>query len=150
MHVRTLHHRVFPYAPFERHTQHHAFFGYETMAVDDLAELFWVMFPPWALPLMIASMLPMFAALYALVSPNAAWIFLLGALVYYATYEISHSLAHLPEAHALAGTGWVRAISHHHRVHHDPRLMKRWNFNFAVPIFDRLFGTLYGEIRRIQ
>ena len=142
IHIRSLHRRVFPYAPFERHTQHHAFFGYETMAVDRLADMYWVIFPPWALPLMTVMLVPIFL-LISLFSWNVAWIFLLAVFVYYGVYEIFHSFAHLPEGHPAAGIPWVRAITHHHRVHHDPRLMKRWNFNFAIPIFDRLFGTLY-------
>ena len=147
VHIRSLHKRVFPYAPFERHTQHHAFFGYETMSVDGLQDMYWVIFPPWALPLMTVTMLPIFALLSWLVSPNIGWIFLLAVFVYYGTYEIFHSFAHLPETHATAGIPWVRAITHHHRVHHDPRLMKRWNFNFAIPIFDRAFHTLYDPAR---
>ncbi|MGH7805455.1 MAG: sterol desaturase family protein [Candidatus Binatia bacterium] len=147
VHIRSLHRPVFPYAPFERHTQHHAFFGFETMAVDRLADMYWVIFPPWALPLMAVSLLPLFG-LFALFSWNAAWVFLLAVFVYYGVYEIFHSLAHLPGTHPAAGIPWVRAITHHHRVHHDPRLMKRWNFNFAMPIFDRLFGTLYPSPSR--
>ena len=138
VHVRTLHRRVFPYAPFERHIRHHAFFTHETMTVDSLDEIFWVMFPPWALPLMVAALLPFFALVAWVSSRNAAWIFLLAVFVYYGVYEIFHTLAHLPK-----GGGWLGAISEHHRVHHDPHLMKRWNFNFAIPAFDRLFGTLY-------
>ncbi len=34
-------------------------------------------------------------------------------------------------------------LRHHHTVHHDPRLMNRYNFNITYPIFDWLFGTWY-------
>lgn len=147
VHARSLHQRRFPYAPYERHTAHHVFFTYQSMAVDDLRDIRWVLFPPWALPLMVVTLLPIFALLRLVLPPNYGWIFLLAVIVYYGIYEVFHALAHLPEGHPLAGSRFVRAITRHHRVHHDRRLMKRFNFNFAIPIFDWLFGTIYDETR---
>jgi hypothetical protein len=143
LHRRVLHRRAFPYAAYHRHTCHHAFFGYDTMAIDHPSDFRWVMFPPWALPAMVAGVLPVSFAVRAVAGANRAWLFLLGVIVYYGVYEVFHALAHLPESHPIAGNPIVRAITRHHRVHHDPSLMRRWNFNFAIPIFDRLFGTLY-------
>jgi hypothetical protein len=143
IHRRSLHVRHFPYAPYERHKAHHAFFTYDDMAVDELRDMRWVMFPPWALPMMLAAALPFFALLRWTAPPNVAWLFLAAISLYYGIYEVFHSLAHLPAGHPLAGLAFVRAVTHHHRVHHDPRLMRRYNFNFALPLFDWLFGTLY-------
>lgn len=147
LHRTTLHHRVWPEAVYRRHVvEHHAFFTYETMAVDGPRDLHWVLFPPWALPMLTATSLPFFLVLAVLAPPNWPWLFLLAVVAYYGVYEVFHALAHLPDDTPLAGNPIVRAITYHHRVHHDPRLMSRWNFNFAIPVFDWLFGTLYrGE-----
>ncbi|MGH7823005.1 MAG: fatty acid hydroxylase family protein, partial [Candidatus Binatia bacterium] len=134
---------------YHRHVvEHHAFFTYDDMAVDSWRDIRWVLFPPWALPLMLATVAPIFALIWAVAPPNYPWLFLLAVVTYYGIYEFFHALAHLPADNPLAGNRLVRAVTHHHRVHHDPALMKRWNFNFAIPIFDWLFGTLYrGELR---
>lgn len=50
-------------------------------------------------------------------------------------------LAHIPATWPLARTAMVPAVTHHHRVHRDPRLVSRWKFNFALPLFDVLFGS---------
>ncbi len=137
-HRWTLHVPRFPRAVHHRHVvEHHAFFPAGRMDVDTRDDIRWVLFPPWALPLLVASVLPLFVALRLVAPPNRAWLFLLAVVVYYGIYEVLHTLAHMPAA----TRGLVRAVTEHHRVHHDPALMRRYNFNFAIPLFDRLFGT---------
>jgi sterol desaturase/sphingolipid hydroxylase (fatty acid hydroxylase superfamily) len=41
-----------------------------------------------------------------------------------------------------------QAMKEHHTIHHDPRMMRKWNFNIGTPLFDALFGTLTWERRR--
>ena len=145
VHRWSLHVPRFPRAVYHRHVvEHHAFFTFERMAVDGWEDLRWVLFPPWALPLLVVTVLPLVLAVRLLASPDASWLYLLGVIAYYGVYEVFHALAHLPAGHALAGNALVRAVTHHHRVHHDPALMRRYNFNFAIPLFDRLFGTTYA------
>ena len=146
VHRTRLHHPGFPHAVYHRHViEHHAFFTYETMAVDSSRDLRWVLFPPWALPLLVATNLPFFLLLQAFAPASWPWLFLLSVVGYYGIYEVFHAAAHLPAGAPLAGNRLVRAITYHHRVHHDPRLMSRWNFNFAIPVFDWLFGTLHPK-----
>ncbi len=128
---------------YERHIAHHAFFTYDAMGVDEMRDLRWVLFPVWAFPAILLTITPLVLALWTWTTPNLACLFLLAVLVYYTAYEFFHTMAHLPEEHWLAGRHIVRSLTHHHRVHHDPRLMRRYNFNFAVPLFDGLFGTMY-------
>jgi sterol desaturase/sphingolipid hydroxylase (fatty acid hydroxylase superfamily) len=33
-------------------------------------------------------------------------------------------------------------MKRHHRLHHDPKVMRKWNFNIGIPLFDVLFRTL--------
>ncbi len=128
---------------YERHIAHHAFFTYDTMGVDGMKDLRWVLFPIWAFPAILLANTPLVLALWTWASPNLAWLFLLAVLVYYTAYEFFHTMAHLPDEHWLAGRRLVRSLTNHHRVHHDPRLMRRYNFNFAIPLFDGVFGTIY-------
>jgi len=139
-----MHVRRFPLAVYRRHVdEHHVFFSHERMGIDAWADLHWVLFPPWALPLLVAGVLPFFAALWLLAGPNVAWLLLLAVFVYYGLYEIAHVMTHLPDEHALGRHPIVGAVARHHRIHHDPARMRRWNFNFAIPVCDRLFGTAW-------
>ncbi|MBM4242987.1 MAG: sterol desaturase family protein [Deltaproteobacteria bacterium] len=142
-----LHRPMFPRAVYERHVrEHHAFFTYDRMAVDAWPEIRWVLFPPWALPLLVATVVPLALLVGAVAGTRAAWLFVLVAIAYYALYEVLHALAHLPDDAPLARVGAVRALTHHHRVHHDPALMRSWNFNFAIPLFDVLLHTRYAGV----
>jgi hypothetical protein len=137
-----LHVRRFPTAVYRRHVlEHHAFFSHEHMAIAEWRDLHWVLFPPWALPLLIASVLPFIALLRLLALPHFGWLLLLAAFCYYGVYELTHVLTHLPDTHPLARSAVARAFACHHPLHHDPARMRRWNFNFAVPLFDWLFRT---------
>ncbi len=141
-----LHHPMFPRAVHDRHVrEHHAFFTWDRMAVDSWPEIRWVLFPPWALPLLVVTVLPLALAVAALAGERPAWLFVMVVIAYYGLYEVLHALAHLPDDAPLARARVVRALTHHHRVHHDVRLMQRWNFNFAIPLFDLLFGTVHRE-----
>ena len=139
-----LHVRRFPRALYHRHVvEHHRFFAAAAMAVDAADDVRWVLFPPWALPLLVASILPFFLLLRLTAPAELGWLLLLAVIGYYGVYEVLHTLAHLPASHALAGLRPVRALTRHHRIHHDPALMRRWNFNFALPLGDWLCGTVH-------
>lgn len=141
-HRWSMHRRAFPTAIHHRHVvEHHGFFTFDAMAIESWNDLRWVLFPWWAMPLLVVAVLPTFAALHALASPHVAWLFLFSVMAYYGVYEVVHALAHLPADHPVAGRASVRALTWHHRVHHDPRLMDRRNFSFVVPILDRVFRT---------
>lgn len=146
-HRWSMHRPRFPRAVHHRHVvEHHAFFTHVHMAMDDLADLRWVLFPPWALPLLAVTVLPFFAALWWLVAPRLAWLLLLAVIAYYGVYEVTHALAHLRVGDGQVGRV-VAAVTRHHRVHHDPALMHDWNFNFVLPIGDWLWGTTWREPR---
>lgn len=141
-HRWAMHVAVIPRAVHHRHVvEHHGFFTRRDMACEDRDDLRWVLFPPWALPLLVATVAPTAALIGRLVSARIAWLFLLEVVAYYAVYEVVHALAHLPTEHPWAGRPLVQAATRHHRLHHDPALMDRWNFNFVLPLGDALFGT---------
>jgi hypothetical protein len=126
---------------YHRHTTlHHAMFSHERMECDDPRDLKWTLLPAWGYAAIVGVTSPLAVALRR-VSPNAPWLFLLSMTGYYALYEILHTAAHLPESHALTRHPLIRAVTSHHRRHHDPRRMAHLNFNFALPLFDWLHGT---------
>ncbi|HUO05940.1 MAG TPA: sterol desaturase family protein [Candidatus Binataceae bacterium] len=144
LHRIPFHNPIIPDFTYYGHTrEHHAFFGYERMAIDDLNDLRFVMFDLGVELLTIAGAIPLAALFYFGASHNLGWLFMLAVICYYSIYEVTHALSHLPAGNPIGEMKAVKAMSYHHRVHHDARLMRHYNFNFAVPIFDWMFGTKY-------
>lgn len=129
---------------YRRHAgQHHRFFSHEAMPLDDLRDLRAVLFPPLLVLFFFGVFgTPIALGLAALFSPNVAWLFVATGLFYFMNYEVLHLAYHLPDAHPLARNPLVRRLAWLHRLHHDPRLMARYNFNISYPLFDAIFGTL--------
>jgi hypothetical protein len=134
---------------FKHTTMHHSVYDHDTMAMDDARDLKWILLPAWGFASTLAVMTPVIGALYW-INPNLGWMYLLAQGTYYAVYEVLHTASHLPEGHWLTQNRLVKWVSRHHRVHHDPRLMGKYNFNFALPLFDWLLGTLYRERHAID
>jgi hypothetical protein len=130
---------------YERHTlQHHHFFTHEAMAYESSRDFKMVLFPPVMLFFFLGVVAaPAGALLFALVSPNAGWLYVLVAMSYFLTYEWLHFAYHLDERSRLGGSPLIRALRRHHQAHHDLALMGNWNFNITFPISDLVFGTYY-------
>jgi len=60
-------------------------------------------------------------------------------IVYYAAFEYTHYLMHVPSGHPIEGARWFRFLREHHRLHHT---YKKRNFNVLFPLADLLLGTL--------
>lgn len=132
---------------FQRHTlQHHRFFTQRNMSCDSSRDFKIVLFPPVMLAFFIGGIAtPIGTAFYFLVSPNAGFLFAVVGIAYFLLYEWLHFAYHQPAESVLArlpGVSWLRE---HHRMHHDPTLMTRWNFNLTFPIGDLLMGTCYRK-----
>ena len=52
-----------------------------------------------------------------------------------------HLAYHAPEDHWAFRNRIVRFLTEHHARHHEPRLMRDWNFNVIIPLADAMFGT---------
>ena len=133
---------------YERHTlQHHVFYPDDDMAVRDPRELFYVLFPPPALPILLVVNLPIPLLLGAYVSANLAWLFYASVLAYYLVYEWFHYVHHLRRDSWLgrrALVGWLRT---QHTRHHELARMEQGNFNVSFPLWDWLLNTMLPEIR---
>lgn len=138
LHVRTPPAQVL----YDRHTpQHHVIFRYDDMAIRDRRELALVLIPAFGVATIAIATTPFAVAAGWLLSPNCGWLVLVSASLYVVFYEVSHLSYHLPETHPIGKLGIVRWAREHHRRHHHPRLMNRWNFNVTIPLWDWVCGT---------
>jgi len=131
---------------YQRHTlQHHVFYPDDDMAFREPRELFYILFPPFALPVLLVVNLPIPLLLGSFVSANLAWLFFLSVLAYYFVYEWFHYVHHLPRDSWLgqrALVGWLRT---QHTRHHELARMEKGNFNVSFPLWDWLLGTMLPE-----
>lgn len=132
---------------FIRHSlQHHRFFTYDHFSFDTSKDVKAVLFPPVLLLFFFFGFtVPVAALFYFIWSLNAALLFVVTVFSYYLNYEWLHFIYHLPDAHFVARLPLIRSLRKLHHVHHDSKLMTRYNFNITYPIFDILFGTYYKE-----
>jgi sterol desaturase/sphingolipid hydroxylase (fatty acid hydroxylase superfamily) len=128
--------RVMP-ALYDRHTPvHHRVYIHDDMELRAWRELSLILIPPWAgVPLFVA-LLPVAWLLAAIFSMNVALMFMATSMFYVVTYELLHMSYHLPRTSRVGRNRVIRALARHHSIHHDPRLMQRWNMNVTVPLWD--------------
>mgnify|MGYP001552383893 CR=1 FL=1 len=103
--------------------------------------------PAYAIVLVFLMVVPFAGALAVLVSTNVARLMVATSMFFFLGYEWLHMSYHLPRTSFLGKNALVGALRELHRRHHDPRLMKRWNFNVNVPVFDWIHGTIWSPTR---
>ncbi len=130
---------------FRRHTiEHHSFFTDEATSFESKQDYRAVLFPPILLVFFIAAFaLPVGALLYAFLSPNVGYLFVLTAVLYFLNYELLHFAYHTAPDSWIGRLSLIRTLRQHHVAHHNKQLMTHYNFNITNPICDYLFGTLY-------
>jgi hypothetical protein len=137
-----MHHRTRALAIiFDRHNGHHAFFRTDTMRVDGVRDMRFVMFPAWAaaIVLALASPLGLWVAWFT-GSRNMGLLYVATAALYYLLYEWLHASYHLfPDR--VARVPVLGKASARHALHHDPSRMTEVNFNITFPIVDGIVGT---------
>ncbi len=150
-------HRVYKvFEPGYRiHTlQHHSFYVSGAMDFESFRDFMMVLFPPWA-PVgagLVTSLIGAYV-LAPLVSANAGHLFAAAGTGSLLLYELLHSLSHCADDSWAGRLPLIQGIRRHHRGHHDPVLMSRYNFNITFPLFDWVYGTtaplLRPEKRRV-
>jgi sterol desaturase/sphingolipid hydroxylase (fatty acid hydroxylase superfamily) len=78
---------------------------------------------------------------------NAALLAVATSLFFFLLYEWLHLSYHLPPATFIGRNPLIALLRALHQRHHDPRLMRRWNFNVTVPLFDWLHRTRWTPQR---
>jgi sterol desaturase/sphingolipid hydroxylase (fatty acid hydroxylase superfamily) len=142
-------HRRSKVAPvlYDRHTpEHHMVYVTDDMAIRNRREMRLVLIPAYGILLLFGGVLLPAAALWLAGLRNVALLFVAVEMAYVLSYEWLHLSYHLPEDSVIGRRRLIRLLRRHHAVHHDPRLMQRWNFNVTVPLWDWIQGTLVKSV----
>jgi len=133
---------------YERHElHHHVVYTYDDMAMRDRDERWLVLVPAYAVVLVALLNVPIAWACAALFAPNVGYLFLVTSMFFFLSYEWLHLSYHMPPDSFVGRMKVIALLREQHRRHHDPRLMKRWNFNVTVPLFDWIVGTEWSPER---
>ena len=132
---------------YQRHaTQHHIFFTDRFMQFDVTRDLKAILFPPLLIAIfLILFTIPAWIIVDWLFERNVAYLFIATLFVYFALYEVMHTVYHVSELSAIYRFKPLLRLRQLHMKHHRVDLMTRYNFNITFPIGDILFGTYYRE-----
>ena len=137
LHRYPMHRPLWPRMAYDRHAVvHHSVFTHESMGLDSMRDLRWILFPAFTVPGLVLLMIPIAWSVGALVSTNAGWLALIVMASYYSLYEFLHTAYHLPTESWLGRRRLIAYLRRVHQTHHDPTLMSRWNFNVTFPVTD--------------
>lgn len=140
-HRDMLHRRAPPFGVlYDYHTvSHHSIYQRGDMDIREPRELRGILFPVWAIVVLLAMTAPVALLLGWLLGRDAGLLFLATAHGYLLTYEWLHLAYHLPER----WRGWwpLRPLAAWHAAHHDPRIMQHANFGVTTPLWDYVRGT---------
>ena len=150
IHRNVLHRRTWPLEVlYWRHTpEHHVIFVRDDMAMRGTREFRLVLIPFYGILAIFVTTLPLTAALWWLLSPNVALLWVATSMGYVVAYEWLHLSYHLPATSRVGRSRVVRWLRAHHAWHHTPELMQRWNFNVTIPLADWVLGTTHPDTRR--
>jgi hypothetical protein len=133
---------------YDRHElQHHVVFTFDDMAMRERREWWLVLMPAYAVVLVALLSAPIAAGAGALFGANTGCLYLVASMFFFLSYEWLHLAYHLPRESLIGRNALIARLREHHRRHHDPRLMKRWNFNVTVPVFDWIHGRVWSPER---
>ncbi len=132
---------------YDRHTpEHHRLYTTEDMAMKSSREFRLVLIPAYGIGMIFLSALVPAGAMWLCGLRNPALLFVATDMAYVLSYEWLHLAYHLPEDSVVGRLGFVRWLRRHHAVHHDPRLMQRWNFNVTLPLWDWVKRTYVKSV----
>lgn len=126
---------------------HHVIYTHEKMAMEDDKELYFIMMPPYAILLVFGLISPLAFGIGMIFGSNVAGLILIISMLFFLSYEWLHFSYHQPVTSFIGRSRIIRKLRRLHRKHHDPRLMKKWNFNVTIPVFDLIIGTYYRKDR---
>ena len=136
---------------YDRHTPlHHVVFITNDMALRSTAEFRLVLLPWFAIVAVFFGLAPVIAAIWFgwpwqlfpdAVQHNLAAVFTTVTMGYVVSYEWLHLSYHLAPESFVGRLPGMKALRRHHALHHDPRLMQKWNFNVSLPLWDLVRRT---------
>lgn len=128
---------------YSNHTKtHHVFYTQNNITLKSSKDWYTMFFPPEIALAFVLLLHPLF---YFILKPfiglNATYAFMSATSMYFILYEIVHFCSHLPSDHFMMKFSLLRLMRRHHQLHHDPKLMGKYNFCIVFPLFDILMGT---------
>jgi hypothetical protein len=128
---------------YDRHTPiHHLVFVSHDMAILERREWRQVLIPASGVALIVVMLFPVCAVIWLVGLPNMAILALITNIGYVLSYEWLHLSYHLSPESWIGRRRLIRFLGRHHAVHHAPSLMRRWNMNVTVPLWDWLRGSI--------
>ena len=146
VHKFPLHHRIKVWSfPYEAHTvEHHRYFTSDTITYDSHQDYVAIFFPSMVIASFALLAQPaIYFGARLIFGNDFAHVLAAGAAGYFLLYEIFHWASHLGHDHFLMKFGWFKHMREHHRIHHNTRLMNKYNFCIVYPMMDVLMGTKY-------
>lgn len=127
---------------YDRHTPlHHMVFVTDDMALRNASEFRLVLLPAFAIVAVFFGLAPVAAAIWFSGHHNLAAVFTVVTMGYVVSYEWLHLSYHLPPDSFIGRLPLLKMLRRHHALHHDPRLMQKWNFNVSLPLWDLVRRT---------
>lgn len=134
---------------YQIHTrEHHQYYTDKAISFETPRDFILVFFPWWS-PVLTVIGFSMVAhwIIGPLISPNVGYIVALMAPAFFLFYELMHFFYHISDDIWVTRLPVLRSMRHHHRVHHNKRIMKTHNFNVTFPLFDWIYGTILHNYR---
>lgn len=127
---------------YRHHLVHHQLHVRGDLAIRDPREIKLVLLPAAAILALFALAMPVALVFHFAGQRNLALLWTATAVGYVTVYEWLHLGWHLPEDGVAARLPVLRSLRRLHELHHEPRLMHRYNLNVTVPLWDWLMGSL--------
>lgn len=129
---------------FKRHTGiHHRRYTSDDMAMNHIDDLEYIMLPSKKAYTFMVIMMLLSLMVYAVSRLEYMSIFGITLAIYFMLEEVLHTVFHVRytwTSTSLLGR-CLRRLSRTHTIHHDHKLMSKFNFNIAFPLADVVFGT---------
>lgn len=134
---------------FRSHTLvHHRVFDQNDFEIEGRRDVYFVLTTVHTTVLTVGVLGATYLLLRAAVGVDLAAVTCIGFATYAFAVEAAHLVLHLPD-HVFErwplGSRLGHYLREHHRIHHDPKLMTKYNFNLAFPVTDFLVGTRYVD-----
>ncbi len=131
---------------YQSHGYHHIIYTNEQMAMLEKKELYFIMLPPYAILLVFCLVTPLAFGIGMIFGGlNVACLIMITSMLFFLFYEWLHLAYHQPANSFFGKNRLIGKLRRLHRRHHDPKLMKNWNFNVTIPVFDWILGTYRKE-----
>jgi fatty acid hydroxylase family protein len=140
-HRHFMHAKRFPLQDAYRgHTEHHQIYrGDRHFEAHGPEPAHGVALRWYSFPLMILGHLPVFGLFQWVTGLPTLWGGVTACTLYFAGYEYTHYLMHVPSGHLVERFRWFRFTRNHHRLHHKHI---QCNYNVFIPLADFCLGTL--------